>query len=187
MESRAGLLLLVVCLLGLAPAARAEVSLSQAEALALAFPGARVERHSLFLSADEARRIERRARVKVASRLMIVYLAWRGDRMAGAAFFDTRTVRTMPAVLMVVVAPDTTVDRVEVLAFHEPPDYRPIPRWLGLFRRRRLDDALWSGRGIRNLSGATLTARAVTESTRLALAVFQEIVATRLKSGAKRL
>ena len=187
MEPRRRLPLLIVCLLGLAPAASAEVSLSQAEALALAFPAARVERHSLFLSADEARQVERLARVKVTSRLMSVYVAWRGDRMAGAAFFDTRIVRTMPAVLMVVVAPDTTVARVEVLAFHEPQDYRPMPRWLGLFSRRRLDDRLWPGRGVRNLSGATLTARSVTESTRLALAAYQEIVAPRfMKDPARR-
>ena len=50
-------------------------------------------------------------------------------------------------------------------------------RWLGLFGGRRLDDQLWPGRSIRNLSGATLTTRAFTVSARVALACYRELVA----------
>lgn len=160
--------------------------MTRSAALEQAFPGARVERRVLVPTADQLRGVERRARVRCRSRLVAAYLAWRGDTLAGTAFFDSRTVRTMPAVFLVVVAPDTTVERVDVLAFQEPPDYRPPQRWLALFPRRRLDDELQPRRDIRNLAGATLTARAVTESVRLALAQYEVLVAPLVQGAARR-
>jgi hypothetical protein len=160
--------------------ARAEVFLTRDQALIAAFPGARIERREFALGVDEVQVVQQRARVKLSSRLAPVYLAWRGDTLDGTAFFDMRTVRTMPAVFMVVVAPDTTVRRVEVLAFHEPPDYRPPDRWLTTWDGRALSDRLWPHRDLRNLSGATLTARSVTESVRQSLALYELIVAPAL-------
>lgn len=161
----------------LATPARATVHLSHDHALALAFPGARTEAMTWVLTDIQARAIEQRAKVKVRTKLLAATAGFRGDTLAGVAFFDSRTVRTMPGVFMVVIAPDTTVERIDVVAFHEPPDYLPSSRWLGLFARRRIGDGLWAGRDIRNLSGASLSARAVTESARLALAVYELVVA----------
>jgi hypothetical protein len=175
---------IVATALAAAAPAGAAVFASAPQALASAFPGARIERHAFALTGAQATAAEARARARLGSRLVTVYAAWRGDTLAGTAFLDTRVVRTMPGTFLVFVAPDTTVSRVEVLAFHEPPDYLPPRRWLGLFGRRRLDDDLWPQRGIRSLSGATLSARAVTESTRLALALYPAVVAPELRARA---
>ncbi len=142
-----------------------------AQALAQAFPGARVARASLTLTPAQVRAVEQRARVKLASPAVVLYDAWQDGHALGTAFFDRRVVRTMPAVLMVVVKPDTTVGRVDILSFDEPPDYLPSVRWLGQFDHQPLGDRLWPQRDIRVLSGATLSSRAVTQSVRLALAL----------------
>lgn len=147
------------------------------QALAQAFPGARIERRAFVLTDAQVAALEARARVRAGTRLITAYLGWRGDTLAGTAFFDARTVRTMPGVFMIVIAPDSSIARVDVLAFHEPPEYQPPARWLALLGRRRLDDQLWPERGIRNLSGATLSTRAVTEAMRLALACWEELLA----------
>src|SRR5262249_50360166 len=97
----------------------------------------------------------------------------------------SRTVRTMPALFMIVVAPDSTIARVDVLAFHEPPEYRPPERWLALLGRHRLDDRLWPERDIRTLSGASLSTRAVTEATRLALACREVLVGPALRAPSR--
>jgi hypothetical protein len=181
---------LVVLVAGLAaaPRATAAVFMTQGQALELAFPGARIERMPFVLTEAEVKAVQTRARVKVSSRLATAYCAWRGDTLAGTAFFDTRIVRSMPGVFMVVVAPDTTIARVDVVAFDEPPDYRPPSRWLGLLAHRRLNDRLWPRRDIRNLAGATLSTRAVTESVRLSLAQYEIVVAPKLqrRSGPQR-
>ena len=158
---------------------RAPVFMTQAQALAQAFPGDSIRRLSLILTDAEAAAVEARARARLESRIATAYVAHRGDTLAGTAFFDTRIVRTMPAVFMVVVGPDTAVRRVDVLAFHEPPDYRPLPRWLALFEGRRLDGRA-STADVRTLSGATLSARAVGTGVRLALALYEVVVAPRL-------
>ena len=189
MERRAGVpvlslrlpaLALLAALLAPARPAVAAVYLTQTQALELAFPGARIERLEVVLTAAEKQAVEKRARVRAGSSIATGYAAWRGDSLLGVAFFDQRTVRTMPGVFMTVIAPDTTIARVDVLAFHEPPDYQPPRRWLDRFFPRRLDDRLWPNRDLRNLSGATLSARAVTESARLALALYERAFAPRV-------
>lgn len=160
--------------------ARAATFLTQGQALAEAFPGARLERRALALTPQQAKAVETRARSKLPSRLITAHLAWRGDTLAGVGFVDQRVVRTMPAVLLVVVAPDSTVRKVEVLAFHEPPDYLPVARWRERFAGERLDDRLWPGRDVRPVAGATLTARSVTEAVRTALAAWEVLLAPTL-------
>jgi Na+-translocating ferredoxin:NAD+ oxidoreductase RnfG subunit len=163
-----------------ASSASAAVYMTQPQALAEAFPGARIERKAFILTEPQVTSVQQQARAKLSSKVVTEYLAWRGDSLQGTAWFDTRTVRTMPAVLMVVVAPDRSVARVDVLAFHEPPDYRPTTRWLAQFPGQRLDDRLRPGGTIHYLSGATFTTRAVIDATRLALALYDELVAPSL-------
>lgn len=171
----------------LAVPARATVYVTREQALAEAFDGDSVQMRNYVLTDAQRKAVAERAKVRVDSRVVTAYVARRGDALVGTAFIDSRTVRTMPGVFMTVVAPDTTVARVEILAFHEPPDFKPPPRWLGLFAHHPLDDQLWPRRDIRNLSGATLSTRAVTESVRLALALYEEIVAPAiLTKGASR-
>ena len=165
---------------GLATPAAAAVYTTAEATMASAYPGARLEKRTLALSAAECRSLSQLAQVRCDSRLITVHLAWRGDSLLAAGFVDQRTVRTMPGVFLVVVARDTTVARIEVLAFHEPPEYRPPSRWLGLFVRKHLDADLWPARSIRALSGASLSARAITESARLALAAYAQVLAPTL-------
>ena len=68
-------------------------------------------------------------------------------------------------------------ERVELLAFFEPPDYEPPARWLNQFKGRRLNDDLYLKRGLRNISGATLTAQSFADGVRRALAVFPYVSA----------
>jgi hypothetical protein len=163
--------------------ARARVLVTRDQALAAAFPGATFERRSIVLDDGQADAVQRHARARLASRVYGAYVAIRGDSLLGVAFFDTRIVRTMPGVFMTVVAPDTTVARVDVLAFHEPDDYLPPGRWLAQFEGRPPGDGLRPRRDIRNISGASLTAQSVSESVRLSLAIYALVLAPALAWG----
>ena len=136
LRSRLAGLALAACIAAVPVPARAAAGLSLDEALAESFPGARLERRTLALTAADVKRVESRARARSGARLVTAHVAWRGDTLAGAAFTDRRVVRTREALLFMAVAPDTSIARLEVLAFFEPPDYRPSPRWLALFRGR---------------------------------------------------
>jgi hypothetical protein len=154
---------------------------SRESALRLAFPDAdRIEARDLFLSEAEAAEVERTARVPVESRLVTVYVGHRRDEVAGYAFLDTHPVRTLPETVLLVLDADGSVSGTHLLAFHEPPEYAPPERWLARFLGRDLDADLWTRRDVDALSGATLTAGAVTAAIRRLLAVWQ------VKVGAAR-
>ncbi len=143
------------------------------EALALAFPGAdRVDDKAVILTDAQKQEIEKRAHAPVESSLWTVYTGWRGTELLGYAVIDTHDVRTLPEAVMVVLSPAGEVRRAEVLAFYEPPEYAPTERWAKQFEGRRLDDDLKLGAGIQGITGATLTATAMTAGVRRALALY---------------
>jgi hypothetical protein len=171
---------LIATLVALAGPAHAATLQTLDGALAQAFPLARIEKRTLALSEADQKAVSARAHARCDARLVTAYVAWRGDTLAGAAFTDRRTVRTREALLFVAVAPDSSIARIEVLAFFEPPDYRPPPRWLARFAHRRQDARLAPGGAVPNLAGATLTSRSVAESARLALAWHELLLAPAL-------
>ncbi len=157
--------------MALATAAATAEPLSRDEALALAFPGCRVERRTEYPTAAQLDAARRLAEVEIPSVPVHAYRAHCPDGPGGTAYFDVHRVRTLPETLMVVVTPDGTVGRLEVLSFAEPGEYRPRPGWYEQFRGRRLDAGLRLDRGVRRVVGATLTSRATTEAVRRVLAL----------------
>lgn len=159
-----------------APApASARVFLTVDEALELAFPGCRVERTTVYLTEEQLARARKLADGEVKSALVHPYVARCEGGEGGVAYFDSHRVRTLPETLMVVVGPEDEVARVEVLAFKEPPDYIPRDAWYDQFTGRELSPELELKRGIRGVTGATLTARATTDAVRRVLAVHRVV------------
>lgn len=171
----------LVFLLGLAALAagplRAKVFLTTDEALRLAFPGCAVERRTVFLTPAQKAQVQQLAKGEVKSALVNPYHATCGGKDGGTAYFDAHVVRTLPETLMVVIDPQGKVRRLEVLSFAEPEDYLPPARWYGQFAGQGLGDDLALGRHIRNVTGASLTARATTEAVRRVLALHQVLAA----------
>ena len=169
--------LLVAAALLLASAAQSDVFASANDAVASAFPGARVEKRTLLLSDTQTQAVEQRAKSKLESRIATLYTAWQGDRVVGYAFIDVHQVRTLPEALLVAISPEGRVLQTRMLAFHEPKDYMPPARWLKQFEQRALTPDLSVGGTVHGIAGATLSTRAVTNSVRRALALYEVFVA----------
>ena len=167
--------------MSLAGAAQAKVFLTVDEALRLAFPDAKVERRTSYLTEAAAGTCEQAGGDSGAFAVGACVRRDRGGKAAGTAYFDTHRVRTLPETVMVVLDPSGKVRRVEVLSFNEPQDYLPGGGWYGQFAGRGLDERLALKRDIRPLTGATLTARATTGAVRRVLAVHRV-----LQEGAAR-
>ena len=147
--------------------------ITQQEALALAVPGATWDRRTAYLSEEDLALIAERAgpAVAVENPVITYYVAWSDGAATRVAYFDAHPVRTLQEVLMVVVRPDGRVDRVEVLKFSEPGEYRAPDGWLRQFDGHDLDEDVSLKGRIVGITGATLTARAVTEAVRRVLAL----------------
>lgn len=153
--------------------------LTQDEALALAFPEAdRLERRTAYLEEDQVARIAQAAgssQGDTPAGIATYYVAIQGDEPLGVAYFDAHRVRTLDQVLMIVVGRDAQIRRVETVRFREPPEYRAPVKWLEIFRERGLGPDLSLKGEIPNITGATLTAGAVTRAVRRALALHEEV------------
>ncbi len=178
---RFAVLLFLFVFLALPGPAGAKVFLKTDEALALAFPGCKVEKDTVFLSADQQKKAGALAGEPIESALVHPYRAVCDGKPGGTAYFDTHRVRTLPETLLVVVGPDGAVRRIEVVSFYEPEDYLPRAAWYGQFVGKPLRDGLRIKQDIRNIAGATLTARATTAAVRRVLALHKV-----LAEGAKQ-
>jgi hypothetical protein len=167
------------CALALLPAlADARVLLTREAAFAQAFgPHARVAARTVYLTPEQATAVEQVAGAKLASVRVVAYRGAIGDSLVGTAYLDTHTVRSQMETVMIVVTPQGKVGAVEVLAFNEPDDYLPPPRWLDRFDGRALSKDLKPGLAVPSLSGATLTARAVSSAVRRTLALHAALTA----------
>ena len=188
MEPRRRLLVLTAAVVaGLAGPASARVLLTREQALKLAFPSDPApEKRTAYLSREEAAGAAKAARAKVDDLLWTYYVGRSSDGAQGYAYFDSHVVRSADETMMIVLEADGTVRSVEVLSFLEPDDYLPNSRWLGQFKRKRLQDDLLVHRGVRNLSGASLTSEAASASIRRVLAVHAVIrAAEKVKSPSR--
>jgi len=175
-RSRLHLLTAAALILAFAGPASARVLMSQKDALALAFPGdAKIERKTAFLTDEQLGAAEKAAGTKIDSKVWTFYVG--SSSSAGTAYFESHKVRTMNEAFMVVVNPDATVRFIEILSFAEPDEYLAPKKWLSQFERKALDDDLMLRRGLRNITGASLTSDAVTKGVRRVLAVHKVLQA----------
>lgn len=148
-----------------------------AEALALAFPGAQLSRREVSLTEEQAKRVEALAQVPVPGRWLVAYEARRNGVLVGVGYYDTHRVRTLNETLLVAVAAEGRILRVEAVAFREPEEYRAKEAWVKQFEGQALDAQLSLKGAIRPLSGATLTAHAMTDAARRCLALHRVLYA----------
>ncbi len=157
----------------------AKVYYSKQEAMTLAFgTAAEVEMLPVFLTEQQRKEIEQLARTKLDSNLYTWYVGKRAGEDIGYAAIETHTVRTKPETLLIVLRPDGQLQRIEVLAFHEPPEYQPPERWFAQLFDKPIGD-LRLGGAVEGITGATLSARAALDSVRKVLAIYQVAVAGR--------
>ncbi len=158
--------------------ASAQALMTQEEALELAFPApVQVERKTAYLTDAQLAEARKRAGgdVEIEQGVVTYYAGYRDGRPVGVAYFDAHRVRTKAEIVMVVVTPDARIGRMDVVKFLEPPEYAAPEGWIDQLEGRPLDDELALKGAVRNLTGATLTARALTRAARRVLALHAVI------------
>ena len=152
----------------------AKVFLTKGKALELAFPEAEeIEKRHVFLNEPQARNVREIARTETDSRFYTFYVAKSAGKETGYAVIDTHRLRTMTETVMFVINPDGTLRHAEILAFFEPTDYMPSEKWINLFPGKTRLDGMKVGKGIPNVTGATITSRSFSGAARRVLAVYR--------------
>jgi Na+-translocating ferredoxin:NAD+ oxidoreductase RnfG subunit len=149
--------------------------LSVEDAQKLAFPDATrfVEAHVIFTPSDVAT-IERRSGQKVRARGQQVWRALVEDRLVGFFIVDYVIGKHLVIDYAVALDPGGRVGRVEILEYRESYGGEISNRsWLAQFVGKTSRDPLELDQDIRNISGATLSSRHVTEGVKRLLALYE--------------
>jgi electron transport complex protein RnfG len=137
---------------------------------------ANVSKKNILLGAKEAERVEKRSSVKLSTKIYRLFKAERGEKIIGYGILVTRNVRSKSAAVLYLIAPDGRLKGIEIVAFNEPREFIPSKAWLAQFKEKTGSDPLRVGKDIPTITGATLSARNVTDGSRLALALFETVV-----------
>jgi Na+-translocating ferredoxin:NAD+ oxidoreductase RnfG subunit len=145
------------------------------QAQKLAFPDATrfVEAHVIFTPSDVAG-IERRSGQKVRARGQQVWRALAEDRLVGFFIVDYVIGKHLVIDYAVALDPSGRVGHVEILEYRESYGGEISTRsWLSQFVGKTSRDPLELDQDIRNISGATLSSRHVTEGVKRLLALYE--------------
>ena len=157
-----------------APAVYAARYLTVEEAQRLAFPEATrfAEAHVIFQPAQVAA-IERLSGQKVRARGQQVWRAEAGAHFLGFFIVDYVIGKHLVIDYAVSLEPDGRVKAVEVLEYRENYGSEITSHsWLEQFRGKTSRDPVTTDQDIRNISGATLSSRHVTEGVKRILAFY---------------
>lgn len=162
----------------LSPAiAHANVFFAKDEALEIAFPqGTEVTEKTTVLTSEQTASIEALAQTKLSTTLFHYYEGKKDDQVTGYAVIDSRVMRTNLAVFMVVLSKDLVVQKVVLLAFHEPSEYQPTDGWLKQLEGDKKIEELLPGQGLPPIAGSTLTVTGLSDGVRAVRASFDVVM-----------
>lgn len=133
-----------------------------------------VGQKSITLSKKDIQQIQSNAKAKLDTKKIRFYVVKEGKKVVGYGVLLVQTIRTKKAAILYMIDKSQTIKNIEILAFNEPSEYKPNKTWQGVFKGKTKEDNLFSGKGIPTISGATLSARAISDAARLALSIVEK-------------
>ncbi len=149
---------------------------TKSEILESVFPDAEIEKKTIKITPEMRREIEVLIKDRFFRRRFSFYVAKSRGEILGYAAEVNEIGKTKPITFMVILDKEGIVKRVDILVFRETQGYEiENPRWRKQFVGKSLKDPLRLKRDIDNISGATLSSRAVTKGVKKVLAVFKVV------------
>jgi Na+-translocating ferredoxin:NAD+ oxidoreductase RnfG subunit len=161
------------------------VYLKPAEALKLIFKNSKeVVSEKKSLNPGQKSAVEKRLGTKLAPKLAKdewnFYIARSDGRIDGFALIDNEIGKTEPITFITAITPQGDIKEVEILVYREPIGSEVHDRrFLRQYEGKRGSDPIRVGQDITNISGATMSARAVSNGVKRALALWEVFYGTK--------
>lgn len=170
---------LLSLLLLLALSLSAKVLISPIDAMQSAYPNAStIKKKNFILSTSDATTISQASKTKLNSKIFKVFIAKNADKIIGYGILINKKVRSKNAVVMYFINTNSILQGIEIIAFNEPLEYIPSATWNTQFQNISTNKMLRISKEIPTITGATLSARSITNGSRVAFAFYN----TKLKS-----
>jgi Na+-translocating ferredoxin:NAD+ oxidoreductase RnfG subunit len=132
-----------------------------------------VDTRNIILNDTQVAELSKLSMQKINTKLHRIYLAKNGEKTVGYGVLMNQKVRTKSAIALYLITLDNKIKSIEVVAFNEPLEYLPSATWLNVFDNKSIANTLKLNQDIPTTTGATLSARAITDGAREALALLE--------------
>lgn len=131
-----------------------------------------VEQQNIILSEVQMQQLSKSSMQKIDSKLYRIYSAQNDSKTVGYGVLLNKKVRTKTAIALYLIGADLKIKSIEIVAFNEPIEYLPTATWLNVFDNKSVANTLKLNQDIPTTTGATLSARAITDGARVALSLI---------------
>lgn len=131
-----------------------------------------VDLQNIILSEAQFQQLSKMSQQSIDTKLYRLYVAKNDTKTLGYGVLLNKKVRTKTAISLYLIGTDNKIKSIEIVAFNEPIEYLPTKTWLDGFDNKSAANTLRLNQDIPTVSGATLSARAITDGSRIALALI---------------
>ncbi len=154
----------------------AKVLISPIEAMKENFiNNAQISKKNILLSNSIATKIQQDAQERLTTKIYRIYIAKKNGKILGYGILINKKVRSKNAVVLYLISNGILQD-IEIIAFNESREYLPTKMWNSQFKNISTKKMLKLSRNIVTITGATLSARSVTNGSRIAFAIYNKII-----------
>ncbi|MEN8303448.1 MAG: FMN-binding protein [Campylobacterota bacterium] len=135
-----------------------------------------IVKKNILLSKVQASNIQKSSNTKLDSKIFRIFKAVKNSRLMGYGILINKKVRSKNAVVLYFISKDSLLKSIEVIAFNEPLEYLPSKKWNSQFDDVSTGKMLRVSKDIPTITGATLSARSITDGSRVAFAFYNEVL-----------
>jgi len=135
-----------------------------------------VTKKNILLNKSQIQKVKKDAKAKIKNKIFRIFKATKDNKTLGYGVLVKRKVRSKSAVILYAISIDSILKSVEIIAFNEPAEYIPLKTWMKQFDEIPTDKMLKVSRDIPTITGATMSASSIVNGSRVAFAVYKEIL-----------
>ncbi len=135
-----------------------------------------VSKKNILLKKSQIQIIQKNSKTKLKTKIYRIFKATKNNKVLGYGILVKRKVRTKTAVILYAISTDSILKSIEIIAFNEPAEYIPSTTWMKQFDKIPTSKMLRVSKDIPTITGATMSARSIVDGSRVAFAIYKEIL-----------
>jgi Na+-translocating ferredoxin:NAD+ oxidoreductase RnfG subunit len=136
---------------------------------------AEISKKNILLNKTKFQAIQKNAKVKLNTKIYRIFTAKKNGKVLGYGILINKKVRSKNAVVLYFIS-DDILKGIEIIAFNEPKEYIPTKEWNSQFKDIPTNKMLRLSKEIPTITGATLSARSIVDGSRVAFAIYNELL-----------